>query len=171
MLSSTTTALVMSDIPPTEASSSKSSIRQANSPPPTPPSPVGSETGRIHLSFSVEAWLIVGRPSQKSSYPGSESERSLRSRLRQRRPSSSVIATISGMSSLTDTLLLFPGYRHLDPRQSRNSHSSEEEQSRPELYSRRRRWNCRLSVEFPFANLWLATPRDENQSSANQPGR
>ncbi|KAK0489304.1 hypothetical protein IW261DRAFT_1444197 [Armillaria novae-zelandiae] len=39
MLSSTTTALVMSDIPPTEASSSKSSIRQANSPPPTPPSP------------------------------------------------------------------------------------------------------------------------------------
>ncbi|KAK0436886.1 hypothetical protein EV421DRAFT_1829829 [Armillaria borealis] len=53
MLSSTTTALVMSDIPPTEASSSKSSIRQANSPPPTPPSPVGSET-EVKLSRKRE---------------------------------------------------------------------------------------------------------------------
>ncbi|KAK0188529.1 hypothetical protein F5146DRAFT_1225295 [Armillaria mellea] len=43
----------MSDIPPTEASSSKSSIRQVNSPPPTPPSPVGSET-EVKLSRKRE---------------------------------------------------------------------------------------------------------------------
>ncbi|KAG7445125.1 uncharacterized protein BT62DRAFT_951489 [Guyanagaster necrorhizus] len=53
MLNSTTPAIVMSEVPPTEGSSSKSSIRQENSPPPTPPSPVSSETG-VKLSKKRE---------------------------------------------------------------------------------------------------------------------